>query len=32
MGRPSCLEAAMEGDRPRVGGDVVVVGDGVVQL
>lgn len=32
MGRPSRLEAAMEGDRPRVGGDVVVVGDGVLRL
>ncbi len=32
MGRPSRLEAAMEGDRPRVGGDVVAVADGVVQL
>lgn len=32
MGRPSRLEAAMEGDRPRVGGDVVVVGDGTLQL
>lgn len=32
IGRPSRLEAAMEGDRPRVGGDVVVVADGVVHL
>jgi trans-2,3-dihydro-3-hydroxyanthranilate isomerase len=32
MGRPSRLEAAMEGDRPRVGGDVVVVADGTLQL
>ncbi len=32
MGRPSRLEAAMEGDRPRVGGDVVAVGDGTVRL
>jgi trans-2,3-dihydro-3-hydroxyanthranilate isomerase len=32
MGRPSRLETAMEGDRPRVGGDVVVVADGAVQL
>jgi trans-2,3-dihydro-3-hydroxyanthranilate isomerase len=32
MGRPSRLEAAMEGDRPRVGGDVVVLVDGVVHL
>jgi trans-2,3-dihydro-3-hydroxyanthranilate isomerase len=32
MGRPSRLEATMEGDRPRVGGDVVVVADGTLQL
>lgn len=32
MGRPSHLEAAMEGERPRVGGDVVVVGDGLLHL
>jgi trans-2,3-dihydro-3-hydroxyanthranilate isomerase len=32
MGRPSRLEAAMEGERPRVGGDVVVVADGTLQL
>ncbi|HEX7290687.1 MAG TPA: PhzF family phenazine biosynthesis protein, partial [Conexibacter sp.] len=32
MGRPSRIEAAMEGDRPRVGGDVVVVADGTLQL
>lgn len=32
MGRPSRLEAAMEGERPRVGGDVVVVGDGTLHL
>jgi trans-2,3-dihydro-3-hydroxyanthranilate isomerase len=32
MGRPSRLEAAMEGERPRVGGDVVAVADGVVRL
>jgi trans-2,3-dihydro-3-hydroxyanthranilate isomerase len=32
MGRPSRIEAAMEGDRPRVGGDVVVVVDGTLQL
>lgn len=32
IGRPSRLEAAMEGDRPRVGGDVVVVGEGVLHL
>jgi trans-2,3-dihydro-3-hydroxyanthranilate isomerase len=32
MGRPSRLAAAMEGERPRVGGDVVVVGDGALHL
>lgn len=32
MGRRSRLEAAMEGDRPRVGGDVVVVADGTIRL
>jgi trans-2,3-dihydro-3-hydroxyanthranilate isomerase len=32
MGRPSRLEAAMEGERPRVGGDVVVVGDATLRL
>jgi len=32
MGRPSRIETAMEGDRPRVGGDVVVVADGTLQL
>lgn len=32
MGRPSRLEAAMEGERPRVGGDAVVVGDGTLHL
>ncbi len=32
MGRPSRLEAAMEGERPRVGGDVVVVADGTLHL
>jgi trans-2,3-dihydro-3-hydroxyanthranilate isomerase len=32
MGRPSRLEAAMEGERPRVGGDVVVVADGTLNL
>jgi len=32
IGRPSRLETAMEGDRPRVGGDVVAVADGTVQL
>ena len=30
--RPSRLEAAMEGERPRVGGRVVVVGDGTLHL
>jgi trans-2,3-dihydro-3-hydroxyanthranilate isomerase len=32
MGRPSRIETAMEGNRPRVGGDVVVVADGTLQL
>jgi trans-2,3-dihydro-3-hydroxyanthranilate isomerase len=32
MGRPSRLVAEMEGDRPRVGGDVVVVIEGTVGL
>jgi trans-2,3-dihydro-3-hydroxyanthranilate isomerase len=32
MGRPSRIEAAMEGERPRVGGDVIVVADGTLQL
>jgi trans-2,3-dihydro-3-hydroxyanthranilate isomerase len=32
MGRGSCLRAALEGDRVRVGGDVVVVVDGTVFL
>jgi len=32
MGRPSRLETAMEGDRPRVGGEVVVVADGTLNL
>ena len=32
MGRPSVLRAAVEGDRVRVGGDVVVVADGTVYL
>jgi trans-2,3-dihydro-3-hydroxyanthranilate isomerase len=32
MGRPSRLVAEMEGDRPRVGGDVVVVIEGTVVL
>ena len=32
LGRPSRIEAAMEGERPRVGGDVVVVADGTLTL
>jgi trans-2,3-dihydro-3-hydroxyanthranilate isomerase len=32
MGRPSRLRAAMEGDRPRVSGDVVLVAEGTVHL
>lgn len=32
MGRPSRIEAAMEGERPRVGGDVVVLADGTLHL
>jgi trans-2,3-dihydro-3-hydroxyanthranilate isomerase len=32
MGRPSRLSAAMEGERPRVGGDVVVVLEGHARL
>ena len=32
MGRPSRLAAQLEGDRVRVGGDVVVVLDGTVFL
>jgi len=32
MGRPSRIEAAMEGERPRVGGRVVVVADGTLHL
>jgi trans-2,3-dihydro-3-hydroxyanthranilate isomerase len=32
MGRPSRIETAMEGERPRVGGDLVVVADGTLQL
>jgi trans-2,3-dihydro-3-hydroxyanthranilate isomerase len=32
MGRPSRLDAAMEGDRPRVAGDVVVLIDGTLHL
>ncbi|HEX2085027.1 MAG TPA: PhzF family phenazine biosynthesis protein, partial [Solirubrobacteraceae bacterium] len=32
MGRPSVLECSVEGDRVRVGGDVVVVATGAVRL
>lgn len=32
MGRPSRLEAALEGDRVRVGGDVVVLVEGTLRL
>lgn len=32
MGRPSRIEAAMEGERPRVGGDVVLVLDGTLHV
>lgn len=32
MGRPSRLHTAMEGDRPRVGGDAVVLADGTLHL
>jgi trans-2,3-dihydro-3-hydroxyanthranilate isomerase len=32
MGRPSVLECSMEGDRVRVGGDVVVVVEGSMHL
>ncbi|MDP9293633.1 MAG: PhzF family phenazine biosynthesis protein, partial [Actinomycetota bacterium] len=32
MGRPSSLDAAIEGDRVRVGGDAVVVVEGTVHL
>jgi predicted PhzF superfamily epimerase YddE/YHI9 len=32
MGRPSRLDAAMEGDRPRVGGKVVILAEGTVFL
>ena len=32
MGRPSRLEASMEGDRPRVGGEVVILAEGTVSL
>jgi trans-2,3-dihydro-3-hydroxyanthranilate isomerase len=32
MGRPSVLDCSLEGDRVRVGGDVVVVARGTVSL
>lgn len=32
MGRPSRLECVMEGDRPRVGGGVVVLSEGTLHL
>jgi predicted PhzF superfamily epimerase YddE/YHI9 len=32
MGRPSVLTCAVEGDRVRVGGDVVVLMDGTIHL
>jgi len=32
LGRPSRIEAAMEGERPRVGGRVVAVADGTLHL
>jgi trans-2,3-dihydro-3-hydroxyanthranilate isomerase len=32
MGRPSRLDVAMEGDRPRVGGEVVILARGTVHL
>ena len=32
MGRPSRLETALEGDRVRVGGDVVAIVDGAITL
>ncbi len=32
IGRPSVLEAEIEGDRPRVGGDVIPLIDGTVEL
>jgi trans-2,3-dihydro-3-hydroxyanthranilate isomerase len=32
MGRPSELVAEMEGDRPRVGGEAVVLFDGYVEM
>jgi trans-2,3-dihydro-3-hydroxyanthranilate isomerase len=32
MGRPSVLRAAVEGDRVRVGGDAVILAEGIVHL
>ncbi|MCP9489583.1 MAG: hypothetical protein MSC31_06865 [Solirubrobacteraceae bacterium MAG38_C4-C5] len=32
MGRPSTLRCALDGDRVRVGGDVVVLAQGTVWL
>ncbi|MCW2967950.1 MAG: putative epimerase, PhzC/PhzF [Solirubrobacteraceae bacterium] len=32
MGRPSRLDAAFEGDRPRVGGEVVILSQGTLHL
>lgn len=32
LGRPSRMDAAMEGGRPRVSGDVVIVADGTLHL
>jgi predicted PhzF superfamily epimerase YddE/YHI9 len=32
MGRPSVLRAAIDGDRVRVGGDAVILAEGVVHL
>jgi predicted PhzF superfamily epimerase YddE/YHI9 len=32
MGRPSVLRAQMEGDRVRVGGDVVTIVEGTLTL
>ncbi len=32
LGRPSRLEAQLEGDRPRVGGAVIVLADGTLHL
>ena len=32
MGRPSGCVAAVEGDRVRVGGDAVILAEGIVHL